>query len=156
MALPDSSPAPCWNVVLPLRPPPALLLAQSSTLAGRAGSVLAPRAGRPGPSRATHSPSHSVPGAAVRDCQVLQLRPSGDLLQPAATLHVPEHRRGQGEHEPARGGHRASLQVRGSPLMVVARVGWGEVELLVEEAVCGGGSQAWSGLFCFYQKSIKP
>lgn len=33
--------------------------------------------------------------------------------------------------------------------MVVAGVGWGEVELLVWEAVCVGGSQAWSGLFCF-------
>lgn len=71
--------------------------------------------GRPGPSSAACS-SHSVPGAAVRDRQVLQLRPGGDLLQPAAALHVAEHRWRQGEHEPARGGHWAPLQVRASLL----------------------------------------
>lgn len=65
-----------------------------------------------------YCPSLSVPGAAVRDRQVLQFRPGGDLLQPAATLHVPEHRRSQGEHEPARGGHWAPLQVRGCPRLV--------------------------------------
>lgn len=60
--------------------------------------------------------SLSVPGAAVRDRQVLQLGPGGDLLQPATALHVTQHRRGQGEHEPACGSHRTTFQVRDSPL----------------------------------------
>lgn len=56
-------------VVLALRPPPTLLLAQSPTSL----AVLALRAGGPGPPQNSMFSSHSVPGAAVRDRQVLQL-----------------------------------------------------------------------------------